>query len=69
MQSAHAGGLIMFVTVPSPQSGSHTMKINKALLMRLAPLLPGIAGSVFGFSSPFFSLILKISRLSPRKRR
>ncbi len=38
----------MSVTVPSPQSGSHTMKINKALLMRLAPLFSsGIAGSVF----------------------
>ena len=28
----------MSVTVPSPQSGNHSMKINKALLMRLAPL-------------------------------
>jgi ribose transport system permease protein len=29
----------MSVTVPSPQSGNHAMKVNKALLMRLAPLL------------------------------
>ncbi len=51
----HAGGLIMSVTVPSPQSGSHTMKINKALLMRLAPLFSLVLLVLFfSFSSPFF---------------
>ena len=45
----------MSVTVPSPQSGSHTMKINKALLMRLAPLFSLVLLVLFfSFSSPFF---------------
>lgn len=57
----HAGGLIMSVTVPSPQSGSHTMKINKALLMRLAPLLAWYCWFCFSASAHRSSLILKIS--------
>ena len=45
----------MSVTVPSPQSGNPTMKINKALLMRLAPLLSLVLLVLFfSFSSPFF---------------